>query len=61
MTFLTHCHLNDMDISTALRFPSEQIDEEICPEEFQVHFCGVINACRVAHFDKYILQFGVRK
>ena len=53
--------LNDVDISPALRFPSEQIDQETCLEEFQVHFCAVINACKVVHFDEYIFQFGVRK
>ena len=39
--------INDVDISTALQFPKEQIDQETCPEEFQVRFCGVINACKV--------------
>ena len=53
--------LNDVDISTALQFPSEQIDQETCPEEFQVRFCGVINACKVVRFDKYIFLFGMRK
>lgn len=53
--------LNDVDISTALRLPSEQIDQEICPKELQVRFSGVINVCKVIHFDKYIFPFGVRK
>ena len=53
--------LNDVDISTALQFPKEQIDQERCPEEFQVRFCGVINACKVVHFDKYRFLFCVRK
>ena len=39
--------LNHEDISTALRLPSELIDQEMYPEGFQVRIFSVINLCKV--------------